>query len=88
MAEIPRGAAFRFRRNDNIGAAEAESDDAFLFECFVDTGDLEILTDCGESKRIVVGRTGSGKSALLRMVREREAHVIYLYKFYVDLIFV
>ncbi len=57
---------FVFKKHDDIGAAAAEDDSLFLAECFVDTGDLEHLKNCRDPKRIIVGRTGAGKSALLR----------------------
>lgn len=72
------GSFFKFRKNENIGHADAESDEQFLLECFVDTGDLEALQSCEDNKRIVVGRTGAGKSALLRMLADREEHVVIL----------
>src|ERR1035437_4539206 len=59
---------FRFRRNASIGAAAAEEDDRFLAECFVDTGDLATLMDCADPRRVILGRTGIGKSALLSRV--------------------
>ncbi|WP_155634500.1 P-loop ATPase, Sll1717 family [Burkholderia stagnalis] len=76
MKESIAGAEFRFRRNDNIGTADAELDDRFLSDCFVETGDLDALRDCSDPKRVIVGRTGSGKSALVRMLRETEEHVV------------
>lgn len=72
------GIQFRFKKNDSIGNAEAEADEAFLSNCFVDTGELDALRDFRDSKRILVGRTGSGKSALLRMLCEKEDNVIEL----------
>ncbi len=72
------GIQFRFRKSDNIGSAEAESDEAYLSDCFVDTGELDVLRDFNDTKRILVGRTGAGKSALLRMLAAREDHVIEL----------
>lgn len=72
------GLQFRFRKNDTIGNAEAESDEVFLRDCFLDTGELEILRDLNDSKRIIVGRTGSGKSALIQTLCEREENVIEL----------
>lgn len=54
-----------FRRNSSVGAMDAESDEKFLRDCFLDTGDLETIVDCEDPKRIVVGRVGAGKSALL-----------------------
>ncbi len=38
--------------------------------CFVDTGNLEILRNLQDHRQIVLGRTGSGKSALLVMLGE------------------
>lgn len=72
------GAGFRFRKNDRVGEAAAEADDKFLFDCFVDNGDLDVLRDCSAPQRIIVGRTGAGKSALLRVLETHEEHVISL----------
>lgn len=72
------GAFFRFKKNDRIGEAAAEVDDKFLFDCFVDTGDLEVLRDCAAPQRIIVGRTGAGKSALIRQLEASEENVITL----------
>lgn len=78
MDKKDNGVAFRFKKNDRVGEAEAESDDEFLFQCFIDNGDLDLLRDCSSAPRIIVGRTGSGKSALIRMLADREDHVISL----------
>ena len=56
---------FKFRKADSIGAASAEDDAEFLRECFVDTGNLAQLQDLTNNRVIILGRTGSGKSALL-----------------------
>ncbi|WP_199740039.1 P-loop ATPase, Sll1717 family [Acidovorax sp. FJL06] len=61
---------YTFRRNSHIGAMDAESDNKYLKECFFETGDLQVLQDCSEPKRIVVGRVGAGKSALLGRLLE------------------
>lgn len=66
---------FKFAKNDVIGAADAE-DDVLLSECFVDTGDLAALINCGDPRSIIVGRTGSGKTALLKKLAESEERVI------------
>jgi hypothetical protein len=67
---------FRFRKHDTIGASAAEDDEAFLAECFVDTGDLACLRAADDHRCIVVGRTGSGKSALLgRLAKTSERAV-------------
>ena len=69
---------FVFRKNDDIGSAAAEDDVKYLEECFIDVGDLRTLLDCQEAKRIVVGRTGTGKSALLTRVLNTQRNVIQL----------
>jgi hypothetical protein len=72
-----RDSEFVFRRVDSIGAADAHDDLDLLLECFVDTGELETLRDLESSKRIVVGRTGSGKTALLeKLSSDHEEHTI------------
>ncbi len=68
---------FKFRKNDQIGAAGAEQDDEFLSKCFVDTGDLALLEDINDRRSIVLGRTGTGKSAILIKLHEtQKGHVI------------
>ncbi|OFA01748.1 P-loop ATPase, Sll1717 family [Duganella sp. HH101] len=76
MADRNVGITFRFRRNDSVGTADAESDDNYISDCFVETGDLEALRNSNSPKRIIVGRTGSGKSALIRRLGELEDNVI------------
>ncbi|MEM5439923.1 P-loop ATPase, Sll1717 family [Paraburkholderia diazotrophica] len=72
------GIPFRFKRHARIGEAGAELDDEFLFQSFVDVGDYEEIRDVKAPKRIIVGRTGSGKTALLRYLRHNEEHVVEL----------
>lgn len=72
-----KGRDFKFRRQDNIGSADAE-DDSYLNDCFVDTGDIETLMDCCNPKSIVVGRTGAGKTALLKIMENRTQRVIII----------
>ena len=63
---------YRFRKHDSIGAAAAEEDEKYLSNCFVDNGDLSIILDCNNPKRIIIGRTGSGKTALIKQVLKRQ----------------
>lgn len=74
MAKLKRD-QFKFRRHDTVGAEGAEDDGDYLSTCFVDTGDLTVLRDVGAAPRIVVGRTGVGKSALLLELARREQYV-------------
>lgn len=57
-------------RNSEIGGLDAEFD-TFLDECFVETPIYSSLvsfnsTDLDFTKRIIIGRTGSGKTALIK----------------------
>jgi hypothetical protein len=69
---------FRFRKHDSIGASAAEDDEAFLADCFVDTGELGFLRSAEDHRCIVVGRTGSGKSALLARLASTSQRVVPL----------
>jgi hypothetical protein len=57
--------SFRFKPTDTIGAAAAEDDQDFLTDCFVGTDALPLISDMQNSRLLVLGRTGAGKSALL-----------------------
>lgn len=76
VVEMARPPKFQFRRKHNIGAADAEDDKVFLENCFVDKGDLEILRNCSDPRTVVLGRTGTGKTALLLKLAELEERTI------------
>ncbi len=67
---------FKFRKTDTVGAASAEDDTGFLEACFVETGDYEILKNQEDIHQIVLGRTGSGKSALFQRLKQDEPRAI------------
>lgn len=69
-------AKFRFRKLDRIGAIDAEEDSTYLDQCFVDTGLLTVLRDLADRRRLVLGRTGSGKTALLLRLARSEPRCI------------
>lgn len=69
---------FYFSKHDDIGAAAAEDDGEFLEACYVDTGDLDVVLNPDNPKRVIVGRTGAGKSALLNHISSSEENVISL----------
>lgn len=56
------------RKDHHIGEASAEDDDLFLNECFVDVPQIGHVTDFESPKSIILGRTGSGKSAIIREI--------------------
>ena len=60
---------FKFRKTDTIGAASAEDDAEFLEDCFVETEEYEVIKDQKDIRQIVLGRTGSGKSALFEYLK-------------------
>ena len=61
---------FKFRKSDNIGAASAEEDTEFLKTCFVQTDEYAAIKDMASIRHIVLGRTGSGKSALFERLKQ------------------
>jgi hypothetical protein len=67
---------FVFKKHANIGAADAIEDWKFLSESFIDNGELAILADNYQPQCIVVGRTGSGKTALLERLAAEKDKVI------------
>ena len=63
-----------FRKNDRIGNLEAETD-SFLDNCFFESDVFKGIVNFDPSsenpdftKRVIVGRTGSGKTALLKQI--------------------
>jgi len=52
-----------------IGTGNAESDDEFLFKCFVEHSALAAAVNPDSAGMIIAGRTGSGKTAILRAVQ-------------------
>src|ERR1035438_7743741 len=77
MAKL-RSSQFTFRKNDTVGAEGAELDHLYLADCFYDHGDLDIIRDCSNPSCIIVGRTGSGKTALMMKLQEYEENIISL----------
>lgn len=63
---------FVFKRSLNLGSGAAENDGEFLKECFVETPEYKTLLDYSDHRMILLGRTGSGKTALLKFI---EPHV-------------
>ena len=64
--------------NTNIGQIAAEADDTFLFECFVDHPALADVQENSSPKMILLGGTGSGKTAVLRMVERQNESAKFL----------
>lgn len=67
-----------FRRGVGIGSLIAESDDDFLFECFVDYPAVQNAKMLNGPGMILSGRTGAGKTAILRHVEVHSKHSVIL----------
>ena len=64
-----------FYKHIVVGANDAIDDTKFLNECFVDKGELDVIRDTNDPRCIVLGRTGSGKTAILETLSEEERHI-------------
>lgn len=58
-----------------IGRSSAETDDEFLFDCFVEHPVLDQLRDVNCPETFVYGRTGVGKTAFLRKLENDQENV-------------
>jgi hypothetical protein len=70
--------SFKFRKDMNIGDNAAEYD-SLLRDAFLDTGELNIILDTSTPASVIVGRTGSGKTALITMLNERSDRVLRIH---------
>ncbi|GAB5460734.1 P-loop ATPase, Sll1717 family [Hoeflea alexandrii] len=65
-----------YRPGISVGEISAEDDDAFLNECFVEQSFFQQLLDMESPKSIILGRTGSGKTAILKHIESTRDDVI------------
>ena len=65
MSKTTKKSKFKINRNLSIGSPDAETDDSLL-EVFVQTFNLEEIIDTTNQKSILIGRTGTGKSAIIK----------------------
>lgn len=59
---------FKLSKTQNIGSPDAETDDE-LIDVFVNTSNLDAIMDTTNQASILIGRTGSGKSAILKYLK-------------------
>ena len=64
---------FKFKKHDHVGTMAAEQDTEFLPSCFVDTGAYDLAQTGHDNRIIIVGRTGTGKSAVLQTLETQYA---------------
>lgn len=71
QGSIPK---FRFQKHTDIGAPDAETDN-ILMDAFIENDALTALLNMSNQKSILIGRTGSGKSAILKYIEKTEERV-------------
>jgi Cdc6-like AAA superfamily ATPase len=59
-----------------IGANAAEMDDEFLLKCFVHYPPVELCMNVASRGMVVDGRTGSGKTAILKYIHSKAEHSV------------
>jgi len=64
--------SIEFSATSRIGNISAEADEEFLFKCFVDVAALSELRQADSPKMLLLGSTGSGKTAIIRKI-ERDS---------------
>lgn len=64
-----------FKKHANIGAVDAIDDSIYLQTCFVDTGELDILRNVQDPKCLILGRVGTGKTALIEILKNKEERI-------------
>lgn len=74
MSKAKRVNPVTLKAGMSIGTGNAESDDDLLFECFVTYPPVDEALKIASAGMILAGRTGSGKTAILRYVQEQETH--------------
>ncbi|MFT8335091.1 MAG: hypothetical protein ABF628_02830, partial [Acetobacter orientalis] len=74
-----------FKKGSSIGQPAAEEDSQYLYACFIDNGVYDIATDVDDRKCILVGRTGSGKSAIIEKILSENKNSIRLNPEYLSL---
>lgn len=65
---------YKIKSDLSVGSPDAETDNQ-LSDVFVDNGSLDALINVNNPKCIIIGRTGTGKSALIKKIQENEKYV-------------
>jgi hypothetical protein len=64
------------RQGMTIGSGSAETDEEFLFSCFIQYPAVEECSRVQSPGMILAGRTGSGKTAILKYIRQTAEHTV------------
>lgn len=76
------------RRGEGIGSSNAENDDEFLFNCFVDHPVSQACARVGSPVSVIAGRTGSGKTAIIRHIERTAEHSVIINPFEMSMSYV
>lgn len=68
----------RLKKNTKIGELDAESDSALLSDCFVELPEFSRASDLNDAGSIILGRVGSGKSAVILRMKDHCKCFIWL----------
>lgn len=66
---------FKFHKNLEIGAPDAETD-RILMDAYIKNPALYALIDMTNQKSVIIGRTGSGKSAILKYIENTQKNLV------------
>lgn len=69
MSKTSKNKKYLIKRSSNVGSPDAETDD-MLFDVFVDIDNCEEILDTKSQKSVLIGRTGTGKSAIIRYLKK------------------
>lgn len=69
MSKTSRNKKFVIKKSSNIGSPDAETDER-LFDVFVDIDNCEEVMDTKSQKSVLIGRTGTGKSAIIKYLKK------------------
>lgn len=88
MAKFSRANPVMLRADLSIGNTSAEADTDFLEHCFVYSSASEIFKDFTSAKMILAGRTGAGKTAILKNIEQGNDNVYEINPFDLSLSYV
>ena len=75
---LTSGKKIILRKHDSVGLNEAQDDEEYLLNCFVDLGDLDQIKDFRSKKCLILGRTGVGKTALITKLKDEKQEKVII----------
>lgn len=75
---LTSGKKIVLRKHDSVGLNEAQDDEEYLLNCFVDLGDLDQIKDFRSKRCLILGRTGAGKTALITKLKDEKQEKVII----------